>query len=100
LYFASSTNLYDYYLNLSLEARVTSKAGADDSFGCQTYFSRRLFQEGVIQASQSLRVKIQGQKPQQQKNKRSKKKKSKAKKKLEITYKEEYMLSFKTVFAL
>ena len=43
---------------------------------------------------------MRGQKPPQKKNKKSKMRKSKSKKKLQITSKEEYILSIKTLFTL
>jgi len=55
--------LYDFYLGPSLKAWATSKDDDDDGFEWQTYFSRRSFRQGVVQALQSPGVKIRGQKP-------------------------------------
>ena len=85
--------LCDFYLDLSLEAWVTSEDNYGGGFGWQTYFNRRSF-------SKSLRVKIRGNKRPQKKNKKSKKKKSKAKKKLEITSEEQYVPPVVTPFTL
>jgi len=83
--------LCDFYLDLSLEAWVTSEDNYGGGFGWQTYFNRRSF-------SKSLRVKIRGNKRPQKKNKKSKKKKSKAKKKSKITFEDEYTQLIKTCF--
>jgi len=92
--------LYNFYLDPSLEAWETLEDDDGDGFGWQTYSSRRPFQQGVVWASQSPRVKIRGQKPPQKKNKKNKKKKSRAKKKPDTTSEEEYVPPVKTPFTL
>ena len=52
--------LYDFYLDLSLEARVTLENDDDDGFRWQTYFSRRSFRQGMARTSQFAGVKIGG----------------------------------------
>ena len=66
--------MYEIYLDPSLKAWMGLEyANDDDDFGWQTYFSRRSFRQGVTQASQSVGVKIWGQKPLQKKNKKKQK---------------------------
>ena len=43
LAFTGAPTLYDFYLDLSLEAWATSEDDDDDGFGWQTYFSRKSF---------------------------------------------------------
>jgi len=44
-------SLYDFYLDPSLKAWETLADDDDDSFGWQTYFTRRSFWNGAAQAS-------------------------------------------------